>query len=74
MIKPFSTEVRTTRIVQIDADGVLSHGAPDPTTLQIAVVDDQGRIHRLIFEGQALGQLAGTVHCLMEAIPDAFKA
>ncbi len=73
MKKPFSSEIRTTNIVQIEADGVLTHGTPDPTSLQISIVDDQGSIHLLVFKGKSVARLAGIMLGLTKVAPDAFE-
>ena len=73
MENPFSSEIRTTNIVQIEADGVLTHGDPDPTSLQISVVDDQGSIHLLVFKGKSVTRLAGIILGLTKVAPDAFE-
>ena len=72
MKKRFSTKGRTIRIVQIETGGVFTHGDPDPTRLEISVLDGQGSLHVLVFERDTLGRLAGIIHGLAEAFPAVF--
>ena len=73
LVKLFSSEVKLTRIVQIEDDGVLIHGTPDLTSLQISVVNDRGSIQLLVFEGNTVCRLAGIMLGLTKAIPGTFK-
>ena len=72
MDERFSTEVKTTHVVQIEGDGVFTHGDLDPTQLEISVVDDEGSLHVLAFEGDTLFHLASIVRGLVDAFPDVF--
>ena len=71
MAKRFSTEVKAVRITQIEDNGVFTHGDTDPTRLAISVVDVEGNLHVLVFEGDTFGHLAGIVRGLADAFPDA---
>ncbi len=68
----FSFDVKTSRIVCLEKDGVFTHGAPDPTRLEIRAIDDRGEIQVLIFEQKAFEALTGVLRCLAKAFPDAF--
>ncbi len=72
MKKQFSTKVKTIRVVQIENGGVFTHGDPDPTQLEISVVNKQGSLHVLVFEGDTLSHLAGIICGLAKAFPDVF--
>ena len=68
----FSTKVRAIQVVKVENDGIFSHGDPDPTQLEVSVVDKEGDLHVLVFERQALKQLEGIVRGLAKAFPDVF--
>ncbi len=72
MKRKFSTKVKTTRVVQIESDGVFTHGDLDPTQLEISVVDDKGSLHVLVFQGETLSHLASIVRGLVDVFPDVF--
>ncbi len=68
----FSTKVGVTQVVKIENDGVFSHGDPDPTQLEVSVLDKEGDLHVIVFERQALKQLGGIVLGLAKAFPGVF--
>ena len=72
MKKQFSTKVKTTRVVKIENGGVFTHGDPDPTQLEISVLNEQGSLHVLVFAGDTLSHLAGVIIGLARAFPDVF--
>ena len=74
MKKQFSTTTKTIRVVQIENGGVFTHGDPDPTQLEISVLNDQGSLHVLVFEAGTLSHLAGIICGLAKAFPAVFAS
>ena len=72
MKKQFSTKVKTVQVVQIENNGVFTHGGSDPTQLEISVLDTKGSLHVLVFKGETLSHLAGIIGGLMDVFPDVF--
>ena len=72
MKKRFSTKVKTVQVVQIENNGVFTHGGADPTQLEISVLDNKGSLHVLVFKGETLNHLAGIIGGLMDVFPDVF--
>ncbi len=72
MDKQFTAKVERLRIARIESGGVFTHGDPNPTELEISVVNTQGDLQVLVFEADALNHLSCVIRSLMEAFPNAF--
>ena len=68
----FSADVRTSRLVRLDSDGVFTCGPPEPTQLEIRAVDERGELQVLVFEQAALERLSCILSTLEKAFPGAF--
>ena len=68
----FSTDVRTSRLVRLDSDGIFAYGPAEPTRLEIRAVDERGELQVLVFEQEALAKLSTILSTLSQAFPGAF--